>query len=101
MNTKPYTYEGNLYFADANVGDRVYYSVDITNAMIDSAGTIDSVTWTLASGITSEDEYTTSTIAYCKINSPSIGTYKITITVDSSYNGKSATDVQVFWLKVI
>ena len=95
----PYSKYGIQHFADADVGDDVYYSVDITNALIDPLATIDSVTWA-GDGLTLTDDYRVDNIAYCKILSPTAGTFTITITVNSTYNGKSETDVTKIKLAV-
>jgi len=97
---KPYTSKDGQHFADADVGDNVYYSVDVTNVLLHPSAVVDNVSWVLPTGLESEDTYIEDNIAYCKIKCKQSGTFSIKIGVTSRYNTKSATDVSVVFLTV-
>ena len=93
--------EGNLHFADADVGDEVYYSVALDNVIINTDATIDSVVWDLPTELVSTDFYLLDKDHYNKIQTDIPGIYEISITVISSYSGKEIIEVSNVYLRVL
>lgn len=93
--------EGNLHFADGDVGDDVYYSVALDNVIINTDATIDSVDWDLPAGVSSTDFYLLGKTHYNKLKTDIAGLYKIPITVTSSYSGKTSVELSNVYLRVL
>ena len=92
--------DGKQHFADVDVGDDAYYSVDLNNVIINPDATIESVEWDIPAGITSSDFYLLGKEYYNKLKTDVAGTFKIPITVSSSFGGKEITELSNVYLTV-
>ena len=102
--TESYIAADGTHWADASVGDDLYYYISFTAWLAnenDSLAPSVPVAWTLPSGVTSSDDYLTGSVAYIKLATPTAGTYEVTCTLSSIEGAKTQTKTQVMKLKVV
>ena len=91
MNPKKYirVEPDGRHWPDADVGDQLLYGLDFTDYIADSGESVTTVTWAVDTGISNVDDFEVGAIAYIKILSDEIGTFKVTCTLTTTLTGKT------------
>ena len=95
MNSKKYirSEPDGTHWPDADVGDQLLYGIDFTDYITESGEAITNVTWTVETGVTSVDNFEVGAIAYIKILTDEIGTFKVTCTLTTTLTAKTYIQV--------
>ena len=99
---KKYSYEAvdGTHFPDANVGDDLYYAIDISPWLTEEQDTLTSVAWVYPSGVTSSDQFLVGSEATIKVSTNTVGTFRLTCKITSIENGKTQTNAIPMMLRV-
>lgn len=99
---KKYSYEAvdGTHFPDANIGDDLYYAIDISPWLTEEADTLTSVTWSYPKGLTSSDNFLVGMEATIKVATNTVGSFRLTCKIESTENGKTQTNAIPMMLRV-
>jgi hypothetical protein len=88
------TVDGN-HWPDADKGDNLFYSIDISCFLEEEKDILVNVTWEVPDGLFTEsaDQFVESNLATIKLHSPSHGSFVIKCTIDTVDNGRQQTNV--------
>jgi len=88
------------HWPDANVGDNLFYSLDLSCWVNSENELIESIEWTMPEGVTSEESFVTHNISHVKIHTPILGSFKISGKLVTSEFGLDQTNNIYMILKV-
>lgn len=97
-----YVDSAGLHFPDADAGDEVYYSLDLTCLVESESETVIDVQWNVPAQLTVVESFVIDgKEAQVKIKSPIAGVYRIKADVITSDTGRESTNRHSMVLKVI
>lgn len=99
---KKYSYEAvdGTHFPDANVGDDLYYAIDVAQWLSAEQDVLTSVSWAYPAGVTSSDNFLVGSEATIKVLTNTVGSFRLSCKITSVENGKSQTNVIPMMLRV-
>jgi len=102
MNPKKYirSEPDGIHWPDADVGDQALYGIDYSDYITESSETVTDTTWVVETGLTKIDDFDDSDIAFIKILSDEIGTFKAACTLTTLLAGKTYIQVIPMMLTV-
>ena len=91
---------GQCHWPDAPLLSEKYYAVDWTDYLSNEVDTIDTVTWTVPSGLTSMDENEVGDQARIKLRADTVGEYEVICTMTSTEGAETQKHVQKMHIEV-
>lgn len=88
------------HWPDANAGDNLYYSIDLSCWINSENELIKSAEWIMPEGVTSEQNFITENISHVKIDTPTIGSFKIRCKLITTEFGLDQTNIICMILQV-
>jgi hypothetical protein len=99
---KKYSYEAidGTHFPDANVGDDLFYAIDISQWLSAEHDTLTSVAWVYPSGVTSSEQFLVGNEATIKVATNKTGSFKLICKITTVENGKTQINAIPMMLRV-
>ena len=92
---------GLWHWPVAEVGEELYYGFNWTEWLNSENDSIDSVEWTVPSGLTELATALDGNYVYIKLGADTIGEYEITCTLTTSEGAATQKPIRKAWLKVV
>jgi hypothetical protein len=102
MIPKKYHYldvDGN-HFPDADEGDELIYTIDFSCWLTQERDDFVSAAWEVSSGAVLIEQFVEGTRALVKVSTPTVGTFKLVCTLNSTEAGKTQINKVPMMLKV-
>ncbi len=93
--------DGYARWPDTYVGSEEYYAIDCGPYLTNENDTLDSVTWTLPTGLTQLDAQAVNNIAHVKIRTDSVGFYTVQFELNSIESGNTQKTLERIRLRVL
>jgi len=88
------------HWPSAILSDDKYYALNLTGLLANEGYSLTSVNWVLPTNVTSSDSYETSTHAYAKLATTTVGDYEINCEMSITSGAKSQVITQKMLLNV-